>query len=245
MTVVSRDTFVNARPVARNVVSVPSKELAAAPVSRTVNAEPVRASMMGTGRTAAIRPPAAVMSRPVVALRTPAPMPRSLDQRQAKRGDELRTSLRSSVRKRQAGQSQPLHRRGRRGRRRRTISRDSVHSVRAVKATPGQSRSRECGNSKGLRNRKRARSLKPRSRLAMSMCSLRRDGRIRWPSRYSRYRRKIQRKSSNERRNSAPGSNRSLHLPRRNGSRIRIRRRRVTQVVPRRNDIDAGQPPAV
>ncbi len=89
VTVVSRDTFVNARPVARNVVSVPSKELAAAPVSRTVNAEPVRASMMGTGRTAAIRPPAAVMSRPVVALRTPAPMPRSFDQRQAQAGGHL------------------------------------------------------------------------------------------------------------------------------------------------------------
>ena len=34
VTVVSRDTFVNARPVARNVVSVPARELAAAPVSR-------------------------------------------------------------------------------------------------------------------------------------------------------------------------------------------------------------------
>ena len=33
VTVVSRDTFVNARPVARNVVSVPARELAAAPVA--------------------------------------------------------------------------------------------------------------------------------------------------------------------------------------------------------------------
>ncbi|MFZ3368442.1 MAG: DUF6600 domain-containing protein, partial [Candidatus Sulfotelmatobacter sp.] len=36
VTVVSRDTFVNARPVARNVVSVPARELAAAPVAHTV-----------------------------------------------------------------------------------------------------------------------------------------------------------------------------------------------------------------
>ena len=33
VTVVSHDTFVNARPIARNVVSVPARELAAAPVS--------------------------------------------------------------------------------------------------------------------------------------------------------------------------------------------------------------------
>ncbi len=82
VTVVSHDTFVNARSVARNTVSVPARELAAAPVSLKVAAEPVRSSVMGSGRPAN-RPPVAVVSRPVVALRTPAAMPGSLDQRQA------------------------------------------------------------------------------------------------------------------------------------------------------------------
>jgi len=89
VTVVSRDTFVNARPVAGNVVSVPAKELAAAPVSHMVAVEPVRSSVLGTGRPVVNRPPAAMMSRPVVALRTPAPMPGPLAQRQAQAGGHL------------------------------------------------------------------------------------------------------------------------------------------------------------
>ena len=83
VTVVSRETFVNARPVARNVVSVPAKELAAAPVSGGVAAEPVRASVLGAGKPVGNRPPVAVTSRQVVALRTPAAMPRSFEQRQS------------------------------------------------------------------------------------------------------------------------------------------------------------------
>jgi hypothetical protein len=89
VTVVSHETFVNARPVARNVVSVPARELAAVPVSRSVAVEPVRGSVLGTGKAVAARPPAAVMNRPVVALRTPAAMPRSFDQRQAEAGGHL------------------------------------------------------------------------------------------------------------------------------------------------------------
>jgi hypothetical protein len=89
VTVVSHDTFVNARPVARNVVSVPARELAAAPVSHMVAVEPVRGSVLGAGRAVAKTPPAAVVSRPVVALRTPAPMPRSFDQKQAQAGGHL------------------------------------------------------------------------------------------------------------------------------------------------------------
>jgi hypothetical protein len=89
VTVVSHDTFVNARPVARNVVSVPARELAAAPVSHMVAVEPARGSVLGAGRAVAKTPPAAVVSRPVVALRTPAPMPRSFDQKQAQAGGHL------------------------------------------------------------------------------------------------------------------------------------------------------------
>jgi hypothetical protein len=89
VTVVSRDTFVNARPVGRNVVEVPGRELAAAPVSQVVAAEPARSSELGAGLPAAKRPPAAVMNRQVVALRNPAPMPRSFQERQAQAGGHL------------------------------------------------------------------------------------------------------------------------------------------------------------
>jgi len=78
VTVVSQDTFVNGRSMARNVMPVPSRELAAAPVSNALAVEPVRSSAFGPGRPAANKPPATVMNRPVVALRTPAPLPRSI-----------------------------------------------------------------------------------------------------------------------------------------------------------------------
>jgi hypothetical protein len=105
VTVVSRDTFVNARPVARNVVSVPARELAAAPVSRMVALEPVRSSVLGTGKPVAT-PPAAVSNRAVVALRTPAPMPGSFDQRQAQAGGHLNQSS-SLVRQQAPGRPVP------------------------------------------------------------------------------------------------------------------------------------------
>ncbi len=101
VTVVSHDTFVNARPVARNIVSVPVRELASAPVSQRVGVEPVRSSVLGSGRVAVRRPPSAVTSRSVVALRSPAPMPRSFDQRQAQAGGHL--NQQSLVRQEPAG----------------------------------------------------------------------------------------------------------------------------------------------
>jgi len=89
VTVVSHDAFVNARPVAQNLMRVDSRELAAAPVTRVVTAEPIRASVTGAGRPASVRPPAAVMSRQVVAVRTPPAPPRSIEQRQAQAGGHL------------------------------------------------------------------------------------------------------------------------------------------------------------
>lgn len=89
VTVVSRDTFVNARPVARNLASVSDKELAAAPVSRNAAVEPVRASVIGAGKPVENKPPAAAMRRQVVAMRAPAPMPRSFEERQAQAGGHL------------------------------------------------------------------------------------------------------------------------------------------------------------
>jgi hypothetical protein len=104
VTVVSRDTFVNARPVARNVVSVPARELAGAPVAQAAAFEPVRSSVLGSRRPVTSRPPAAVTSRPVVALRTPAAMPSSLAQRQAQAGGHLNQAL---VRQEAAGRPVP------------------------------------------------------------------------------------------------------------------------------------------
>jgi len=89
VTVVSHDAFVNARPAAQNMMKVEPRELASAPVSHVVAAEPVRASVVGAGRPVAAKPPAAVVTRPVVAVRTPPPVPRSIEQRQAEAGGHL------------------------------------------------------------------------------------------------------------------------------------------------------------
>ncbi len=89
VTVVSRDAFVNARPVAQNMMRVEPRELAAASVSHLVAVEPVRQSVIGAGRPVAVRPPAAVISRSVVAQRTPPPAPRPIEQRQMQAGGHL------------------------------------------------------------------------------------------------------------------------------------------------------------
>ena len=75
VTVVSRETFVNARPVGRNVVSVPSNQLAAAPLLRNIPATPEQASVYGAGNRNAPHPPVQAMNRPVVAKQTPPPEP--------------------------------------------------------------------------------------------------------------------------------------------------------------------------
>jgi hypothetical protein len=86
VTVVPHDAFVNARPVAQNIMRVDAREVVNAPVTRAVGAEPVRASVVGAGRPANVRPPAAVVGRTVVAVRTPAAPPRPIEQRQAQFG---------------------------------------------------------------------------------------------------------------------------------------------------------------
>ncbi len=78
VTVVSHDTFVNARPVAQNVVHVDQRQLqAAAPTTRFSPAQPVRASVLGGEHPAAVKPPASVINRQVVAERMP---PRAFSQ---------------------------------------------------------------------------------------------------------------------------------------------------------------------
>jgi hypothetical protein len=68
---------------------------------------------LGTGGPVANKPPAAVMSRPVVALRTPAPMPRSFNERQAQAGGHLnqQSSIQQSlVRQEAPGRPVPVAR---------------------------------------------------------------------------------------------------------------------------------------
>jgi uncharacterized protein DUF6600 len=89
VTVVSHEAFVNARPVAHNIMRVDQREVVAAPVTHVVAAEPVRTSVFGAGRPAPVRPPAAVISRPVVAVRTPPPPAHPIEQRQAQAGGHL------------------------------------------------------------------------------------------------------------------------------------------------------------
>ena len=82
VTAVSRDTFINARPVSRNVVQISQKEIDQAPVARITGVEPIRTSVMGLGRATRVAPPQAVATRQVVALRPPAPATVPLAQRQ-------------------------------------------------------------------------------------------------------------------------------------------------------------------
>ncbi len=83
VTVVSHDTFVNARPVHQNIVRVDARQMEQAQVVRTAPVQPVRASVMGAGATARFKPPVAVVNRQVVATRNPTPPRQSFDQRQA------------------------------------------------------------------------------------------------------------------------------------------------------------------
>ena len=71
ITVVSRDTFVNARPVRGNIVRVDQKTIVQAPVTRNIGIQPGRPSVVGAGRPVNFHPPAKVMSRPVVGTRVP------------------------------------------------------------------------------------------------------------------------------------------------------------------------------
>ena len=73
VTVVNHDTFVNARPVNRNIQRVDARQLANARVTPAVvtNVQPSRQSYMGSGHAVQYRPPQQAMSRQVVATRQP------------------------------------------------------------------------------------------------------------------------------------------------------------------------------
>jgi len=83
VTVVSHDTFVNARPVARNLAQVDARQLAEAPVACDSQIRPAKASLLGAGAPTRAIPPAAVVNRRVIATRNPTPPKASFEQRQA------------------------------------------------------------------------------------------------------------------------------------------------------------------
>ena len=196
VTVVSRDTFVNARPVARNVVPIPTRELAAAPVSRMVAIEPVRSSVIGTGKPVS-PPPAAVRSRAVVALRTPAPMPSSFDQKQPQAGGHLNQSVVWCGSRRLAGQCRWLRKCGNRGR--------TMASVRLVNRATERTRSNRChgcGRPKVRQSQKRAQKNKPKVAVSRPPD----NGRILWPNLWLRFGRETHSSSGIRHRSPVPGS---------------------------------------
>jgi hypothetical protein len=83
VTAVSRDTFVNALPVARNLGRFDARQLAEAPVERGSPVQPVRASVLGAGTPARVKPPESIVNRRVVATQRPTPPQQPFEQRQA------------------------------------------------------------------------------------------------------------------------------------------------------------------
>jgi uncharacterized protein DUF6600 len=81
VTAVSHDTFVNSRPVARNLGQVDVNKIAQAPVTHAPPVQPVRQSVLGAAPPARAKPPAAVENRRVVATRAPTPPRPSFEQR--------------------------------------------------------------------------------------------------------------------------------------------------------------------
>jgi len=83
VTVVSRETFINARPVARNLGHFDARQIADAPVERRIPVQPVRASVLGSGAPARVRPPQTIINRQVVATQRPTPPRQPFEQRQS------------------------------------------------------------------------------------------------------------------------------------------------------------------
>jgi len=83
VTAVSHETFANARPVASSLVKVDQKQIENAPVVHSIPVQPVRQSVMGSGRPVTVKPPTATMNRQVVATRQPPPPRAPFGQRPA------------------------------------------------------------------------------------------------------------------------------------------------------------------
>ncbi len=83
VTAVTRETFVNARPVTRNIVRLNEREMASAPVRHIAPVEPTRASLLGVGGSAKVRPPTEI-NRQVVGNRMPPVSPKNVWEQERK-----------------------------------------------------------------------------------------------------------------------------------------------------------------
>jgi uncharacterized protein DUF6600 len=76
VTATTPQAFTSAQPVAKNVVAVNQRDVAAAPVAAMTPAvAPSKQAVLGTGRVSTVRPPAALQARAVVAKTPPPPAP--------------------------------------------------------------------------------------------------------------------------------------------------------------------------
>lgn len=83
VTAVSHQAFVSAQPVHNNMIRAGQKEFASAPVAPIAPAvAPEQRSVLGAGAPARVRPPAPILSRPVVAKMAPPPPPVSFVKQQ-------------------------------------------------------------------------------------------------------------------------------------------------------------------
>jgi FecR protein len=83
VTATSAQAFSNAQPVAKNAIKVDQRAMTATqvrPVAPTV--VPTKQAVLGASRAAAVKPPAAVQTRSVVARATPPPPPPTFERRQ-------------------------------------------------------------------------------------------------------------------------------------------------------------------
>jgi hypothetical protein len=84
VTATSTQAFTSGQSVHNNVMRVNEREMASAPVvAATPAMQPTRQSVIGAGRPDAVRPPAAVANRAVVAKSTPPPPPPRFERQQA------------------------------------------------------------------------------------------------------------------------------------------------------------------
>ena len=239
VTVVSQDTFVNGRSVARNMMPVPQKELAAAPVSNALTVEPAQSSVFGAGKPVANKPPATVMNRPVVALRTPAPLPRRLD-----RPSDQHRSDKTRLRSRWCGSN-----------RRAAGSGDAPDAITDPDRLPygctdrggrqpGKNPAsrvggtRHCGARAADEPTESRESERAIARIAPGSSPARRQPTQQWSH--------PRRGRLHPFEGQAASSRRDLRRCRRNASRLRIRPPQSQRARPRlRKDIDANRPPAV
>jgi hypothetical protein len=83
VTAVSHQAFVSAQPVHNNMIRVGQREFASAPVAPIAPAvAPEQRSVLGAGAATRVRPPAPILSRPVVAKMAPPPPPVSFVKQQ-------------------------------------------------------------------------------------------------------------------------------------------------------------------